>query len=119
MSDHQAPDIDSMFPQVQLGTQEQKPEEPEPMPSEMELQLRSSLTASMARAMASVAFLAVAVDAEEPPAFISESIQAWVKSEKAALHGMPNELKHEMWRVIDAYATEQEEQLLQIVQDVT
>lgn len=118
MNDDQIPDIDAMFPQVQLGTAEQEPE-PELMPSEMELQLRASLTASMARAMARVAFLAVAVEAEDPPSFISESIQTWVKSEKAALQGMPNDLKREVWRVIDAYATEQEDQLLQIFQDVT
>jgi hypothetical protein len=124
MSDN--PDIDAMFPQVKLGASDPQPEEPPvsepdkytpPVPTQTEMasQLQASFEVSLACAMARVAFLAAANEAEDPKAFVNETISTWVKSQKAKMHGMSKELQFEAWQILDRYAEDQEQRMLQIL----
>ena len=78
-------------------------------------QLMASFEASLACAMARVAFLAVANEAEDPESFVKETIGTWTRGQRAKMQGLPKELQFELWKALDAYSEEQEGYMLRIL----
>jgi len=139
---NQDPDINAMFPQVNLmgpaAQEEPAPEAPseegptfeEAREDHLDQQaamraqlihatleaLENTLEVSLACSLARVAFLAAASEAEEPSSFVTQTISSWVKTQKEVYRDAPAELKIQVWEKLEAYAAAQEQHFLGILE---